>query len=607
MPLRDRAYEVGAKIYESWSFYLLASSAFYLGVITVFLLRDPNADVGLLLFHLTYNRVAVVALCNVLFSAAGVALQAALKWCLGPLREVEVGSATEAAKTIAMDIILFLLLASPTIDGVQIYDAALFFALVVLLSWKLLHFIANARVAHIVEVGIGTNTGPFAMLLFSLFYLDWTAVKLFAATASFRSNFYLWFLFESLGMLLAATSALLRLAIAFVHSSLEDYPMNATPLTFLRFFTSRMRFPSLMARLRSFLTVTRGEESYFLTPPVPSNAPIHSNSHDLGSERAPLQQPVVVTDRTQDDIQCEGLPERPIGAMEPDDPGQEVDAGQTVGVGWPYKNEFVFALDLIRDLLELVLFVTFLTLFFLSNPTRLPIYLINDLFQVCRALHTRVQAFMKFRALNRRLETDFLNATLEEILEADTCIICRDLLVEGSKKLACSHILHTECLRSWFIHHQSCPTCRSDVMPPSPPASARATAARSGGRGSGTEASPDAAPRSRVRRLLGLRPRRPLVRFEAERPLHPRTAEHAWLEASRRVGFPGEVATVTSVVPAVRRRDEDKQTILPRPSSGSRGRERSMALLSGLNELLEEDRKVRADLLALQASERSKD
>eukprot|EP01053_Blabericola_migrator_P002114 Blabericola_migrator_1__2113@NODE_1582_length_4235_cov_91_013436_g1034_i0_p3_GENE_NODE_1582_length_4235_cov_91_013436_g1034_i0NODE_1582_length_4235_cov_91_013436_g1034_i0_p3_ORF_typecomplete_len258_score45_10zfRING_2/PF13639_6/4_3e10zfrbx1/PF12678_7/2_4e06zfC3HC4_3/PF13920_6/8_3e07ProkRING_4/PF14447_6/2_6e02ProkRING_4/PF14447_6/7_3e06zfC3HC4_2/PF13923_6/2_6e06zfC3HC4/PF00097_25/6_4e06Zn_ribbon_17/PF17120_5/1_2e05zfRING_5/PF14634_6/0_00095zfANAPC11/PF12861_7/0_0048zfRING_UBOX/PF13445_6/0_0015zfRI len=105
----------------------------------------------------------------------------------------------------------------------------------------------------------------------------------------------------------------------------------------------------------------------------------------------------------------------------------------------------------------------FLLLFVFANPTRLPIYLASDIIQVSRTLVSKVASFRRYRKLAARLEADFPDATLEELEEADTCIICRDMLTVGSKKLICGHILHFECLKSWFVHHQSCPTCRTEI------------------------------------------------------------------------------------------------------------------------------------------------
>nr|6A3Z_A Chain A, E3 ubiquitin-protein ligase synoviolin [Homo sapiens] len=56
-------------------------------------------------------------------------------------------------------------------------------------------------------------------------------------------------------------------------------------------------------------------------------------------------------------------------------------------------------------------------------------------------------------------------ATPEELQAMDNvCIICREEMVTGAKRLPCNHIFHTSCLRSWFQRQQTCPTCRMDVL-----------------------------------------------------------------------------------------------------------------------------------------------
>lgn len=57
------------------------------------------------------------------------------------------------------------------------------------------------------------------------------------------------------------------------------------------------------------------------------------------------------------------------------------------------------------------------------------------------------------------------DATPEDLASSDNvCIICREEMVTGCKKLPCNHIFHTSCLRSWFQRQQTCPTCRMDVL-----------------------------------------------------------------------------------------------------------------------------------------------
>ncbi|PAV90204.1 hypothetical protein WR25_05658 isoform A [Diploscapter pachys] len=46
-----------------------------------------------------------------------------------------------------------------------------------------------------------------------------------------------------------------------------------------------------------------------------------------------------------------------------------------------------------------------------------------------------------------------------------TCIICREEMTAETqpKRLPCSHVFHSHCLRSWFQRQQTCPTCRNDI------------------------------------------------------------------------------------------------------------------------------------------------
>lgn len=46
--------------------------------------------------------------------------------------------------------------------------------------------------------------------------------------------------------------------------------------------------------------------------------------------------------------------------------------------------------------------------------------------------------------------------------------LLRSNAILGAKKLPCNHIFHVSCLRSWFQRHQTCPTCRLNVLRPAP-------------------------------------------------------------------------------------------------------------------------------------------
>lgn len=117
----------------------------------------------------------------------------------------------------------------------------------------------------------------------------------------------------------------------------------------------------------------------------------------------------------------------------------------------------------------------------------LPIHIMRDLFVTIRSFISRLGAFMKYRKALQHMDR-YPDATQEELLREDTCIICREDMrpwdpsaigaVERSrpKKLPCGHILHFGCLKSWLERQQVCPTCRSPVTDDSAAANGGAAA-----------------------------------------------------------------------------------------------------------------------------------
>lgn len=58
---------------------------------------------------------------------------------------------------------------------------------------------------------------------------------------------------------------------------------------------------------------------------------------------------------------------------------------------------------------------------------------------------------MSRRAI-RNMNTLYPDATEEELAQGDNvCIICREEMAQGCKKLPCNHIFHTSCLRLVLI------------------------------------------------------------------------------------------------------------------------------------------------------------
>lgn len=93
-----------------------------------------------------------------------------------------------------------------------------------------------------------------------------------------------------------------------------------------------------------------------------------------------------------------------------------------------------------------------------------PLFVIRPLYMSMRQFKKSVtDIVLSRRALN--LLATFPDAGTEEINAGDTtCIICRDEMTTGCKKLPCNHIFHVACLRSWFQRQQNCPLCRDNIF-----------------------------------------------------------------------------------------------------------------------------------------------
>ncbi|KAH8583532.1 zinc finger protein [Cryptosporidium sp. chipmunk genotype I] len=130
---------------------------------------------------------------------------------------------------------------------------------------------------------------------------------------------------------------------------------------------------------------------------------------------------------------------------------------------WSNKNAILFYMEVFGDICSLITYLLFIILFLVLNPSRIPLYIMGDIFHVLKALYNKLSSFKRYRKLTKNIETRLQEATLEEIERIDTCIVCRDTLYIGSKKIPCGHVFHLDCLKSWFIQQQTCPICRAPI------------------------------------------------------------------------------------------------------------------------------------------------
>lgn len=131
----------------------------------------------------------------------------------------------------------------------------------------------------------------------------------------------------------------------------------------------------------------------------------------------------------------------------------------------PWDNKAVYMLytELFTGFIKVLLYMTFMTI--MIKVHTFPLFAIRPMYLAMRQFKKAVtDAIMSRRAI-RNMNTLYPDATPEDLQASDNvCIICREEMVTGAKKLPCNHIFHSSCLRSWFQRQQTCPTCRMDVL-----------------------------------------------------------------------------------------------------------------------------------------------
>ncbi|CAH2325212.1 E3 ubiquitin- ligase synoviolin [Pelobates cultripes] len=136
----------------------------------------------------------------------------------------------------------------------------------------------------------------------------------------------------------------------------------------------------------------------------------------------------------------------------------------------PWDNKAVYMLytELLTGFIKVLLYMAFMTI--MVKVHTFPLFAIRPMYLAMRQFKKAVtDAIMSRRAI-RNMNTLYPDATAEELQAMDNvCIICREEMVTGAKRLPCNHIFHTSCLRSWFQRQQTCPTCRMDVLRASMP------------------------------------------------------------------------------------------------------------------------------------------
>lgn len=144
---------------------------------------------------------------------------------------------------------------------------------------------------------------------------------------------------------------------------------------------------------------------------------------------------------------------------------------------WESKAVLLLYLEFFIGMCKAVMYVVFLII--MVRTYTIPLFAFRPMYHSLRNFKKVFQDLVLSRRAIHNMNTLYPDATIHD-LEAieNVCIICReDMTAAAAKKLPCNHIFHTSCLRSWFQRHQTCPTCRLDILRSTPVTQTSAAAA----------------------------------------------------------------------------------------------------------------------------------
>ncbi|XP_038206541.1 E3 ubiquitin-protein ligase synoviolin [Zerene cesonia] len=130
---------------------------------------------------------------------------------------------------------------------------------------------------------------------------------------------------------------------------------------------------------------------------------------------------------------------------------------------WESKAAVLLYTELAINFFKVLLYVGFVAV--MVRIYTLPLFAFRPMYETMRSFKRAYNDVVLSRRAIRNMNTLYPDATPEELAAADNeCIICREEMHGGAKKLPCNHIFHAACLRLWFQRQQTCPTCRLNVL-----------------------------------------------------------------------------------------------------------------------------------------------
>ncbi|KAJ8714029.1 hypothetical protein PYW08_007649 [Mythimna loreyi] len=160
---------------------------------------------------------------------------------------------------------------------------------------------------------------------------------------------------------------------------------------------------------------------------------------------------------------------------------------------WESKAAVLLYTELAINFLKVLLYIGFVAV--MVRIYTLPLFAFRPMYETMRSFKKAYNDVVLSRRAIRNMNTLYPDATPAELAAADNeCIICREEMHTGAKKLPCNHIFHAACLRLWFQRQQTCPTCRLNVLRAPAPEAGAAGPAPAPGVGGHAPHAPHAAP-----------------------------------------------------------------------------------------------------------------
>lgn len=119
------------------------------------------------------------------------------------------------------------------------------------------------------------------------------------------------------------------------------------------------------------------------------------------------------------------------------------------------RSLFVFIITIVYLALKSGTFLLFIAK--LASRHRFPYNTLKSLITTTVKLLKKLVLFKKYINLVRALNT------IRETAVEGSCAICTDDIAVG-KKLRCTHVFHSHCLKMWCEREMSCPICRADLV-----------------------------------------------------------------------------------------------------------------------------------------------